>query len=630
MLSLRDTWVMATTKLRVRRVRLVVTLVVSGILFTVLIFGSLVIRGTVGSIQSFASEGFLNSYITSIMNANITSDTYRDKAFIARVEQLEKMRLAAQAAEAKRLGLAFDPKTISPAVSEINGPQGKEKIVNNEHPSARQALAEYAPDTLQATIEEAAKGYSPKAYYQSFRFAAAGAAELEFTPIVNNKEHVVLQAGAQYGLRDSLGTFQNDLTAVDNTLLKPFLLEGASLEAKPGEPIPVLAPIDAVEKMVGLTSLTKNAKPEERLTRLRDMRGKAKDLILETCYRNRTAMDLRTQALQQIEEIKLRSTEAGYVKPAVVYGEPASACVPTPIISDTRTTEEKALAAKQAAFDETFGSPKPVTQRVKFRVVGVLPQLGSLYSAQGPEALVSSFFTPSLGEGWFISREVAQQNPLTGPVVSDPYFIANGAKNLFVEFKDRESQKRFITNKSCDFSGENYMDCQKRGKFMAVPFGNPLATLGDAKKDFDKFLSFVLLVIAALSAIVMMGTIGKIIADSRKETSVFRAVGAKRMDIAQIYLLYTGILAVLSYLTALTIGVVAALLVESKYSSSLSVQAVLAFNSRDLDKTFHLIGFNMQDLSLILAFALAVGLASALVPLLANLRREPVKDMREE
>jgi ABC-type antimicrobial peptide transport system permease subunit len=152
----------------------------------------------------------------------------------------------------------------------------------------------------------------------------------------------------------------------------------------------------------------------------------------------------------------------------------------------------------------------------------------------------------------------------------------------------------------------------------------------DSQEGFNQFLRILLLVIAGLCAIIMMGTVGKIIADSRKETSVFRAVGAKRLDIAQVYLLYAGTLAALAFLVSLVLGLAAALLVNAKFSGDLSVQAVLAFNSPDVNKVFHLIGFNALDLVGIFAFAVATGLISAFIPLLTNLRRNPIKDMREE
>ena len=172
--------------------------------------------------------------------------------------------------------------------------------------------------------------------------------------------------------------------------------------------------------------------------------------------------------------------------------------------------------------------------------------------------------------------------------------------------------------------------CRKNNKFFLASFGNPLAAIYDSKDGFLNFLRWLLLIIAGISAIIMMGTVGKIIADSRKETGVFRAVGAKRLDIAQIYLLYAGLLASLAFLVSLIIGVGIALLIDFKLSPTLSIQAVLAFNSPNADKTFHLFGLSPFDLLGIYVFAVVTGLASAILPLLTNLRRNPIKDMREE
>jgi ABC-type lipoprotein release transport system permease subunit len=163
-----------------------------------------------------------------------------------------------------------------------------------------------------------------------------------------------------------------------------------------------------------------------------------------------------------------------------------------------------------------------------------------------------------------------------------------------------------------------------------MPYGNPLAALADAWGPISKTLGIGLLIIIGICSFVMMGTIGKVIADSRKETSVFRAVGAKRMDIAQIYLLYTAILGTLSFGLAVLLGGAVALWFEATYSGTVSADAVLAFNTHDLHKTFHLIGFAPLDMAAIYLLALGVSLLGALLPLLTNVSRNPVKDMRAD
>jgi ABC-type antimicrobial peptide transport system permease subunit len=86
----------------------------------------------------------------------------------------------------------------------------------------------------------------------------------------------------------------------------------------------------------------------------------------------------------------------------------------------------------------------------------------------------------------------------------------------------------------------------------------------------------------------------------------------------------------LAYAIALIIALGAALFIDAKTTSTISSQAVLIFNSQDINKTFHLIGFNPLDLLEIAGFALGTGLLATFIPLLTNIRRNPVKDMREE
>jgi ABC-type antimicrobial peptide transport system permease subunit len=193
-----------------------------------------------------------------------------------------------------------------------------------------------------------------------------------------------------------------------------------------------------------------------------------------------------------------------------------------------------------------------------------------------------------------------------------------------------------MEEKSCSYEGfdgrgeDPTKECAKNNKFFIYPYGNPLAAIYDASAGFDDFKRWVLLVIGTLTAIIMMGTVGKVIADGRKETSVFRAVGAKRMDIDQIYLLYAALLAALSFAIAAVLGLIVALIFEVNFSPAVSVASVLAFNSPNADKVFHLIGFHGLDMLSIFAFAVIAGIASAILPLVTNTRRNPIKDMREE
>ena len=147
---------------------------------------------------------------------------------------------------------------------------------------------------------------------------------------------------------------------------------------------------------------------------------------------------------------------------------------------------------------------------------------------------------------------------------------------------------------------------------------------------FWKISRFVLLAIVIIAALIMMGNVGKIIADSRRETAVFRALGAKRLDISQIYLTFTVLICAFITVMSLALGSLAAYFVHQRYTDELSVQAVLTYNAQDLHKQFSLFGVNPLYIGAIAGLVLIAGLLAASLPLLTNTRRNPIRDMRDD
>ena len=83
-------------------------------------------------------------------------------------------------------------------------------------------------------------------------------------------------------------------------------------------------------------------------------------------------------------------------------------------------------------------------------------------------------------------------------------------------------------------------------------------------------------------------------------------------------------------LFALLLGLFGAYYIDSKYGPGLSVDAVLAYNASNIYKSFNLIGVRLDYVFKLVAVILLTGLVSACLPLLSNMRRNPIKDMRDE
>ena len=152
----------------------------------------------------------------------------------------------------------------------------------------------------------------------------------------------------------------------------------------------------------------------------------------------------------------------------------------------------------------------------------------------------------------------------------------------------------------------------------------------EMNKMFNKALKISLAVTGIIAIIILSGTIGRMISDSRRETAVFRAIGFKRTDISLIYSVYTLIVSLLIGLVAMTIGSISSLLISQRFDRSLTARAITILSSNDFTKKFTLFGVNYSHVGLIVLAIVIVGLISIAVPLMRNVRRNPIKDMRDE
>ena len=127
-----------------------------------------------------------------------------------------------------------------------------------------------------------------------------------------------------------------------------------------------------------------------------------------------------------------------------------------------------------------------------------------------------------------------------------------------------------------------------------------------------------------------MLTISRTVADSRKESAIFRALGATRLDIAQIYVMYTLLLAGLIALFAIAAGLIGAGVIDVLYSAGFSTAARYIIMPRDLNTTFQLFTFDPLIIALAAVSIVAAALIGSILPLVRNTRRNPMKDMRDE
>jgi hypothetical protein len=639
MITVRDASMLALTKLRTRKIRLSITIIVSGLLFSGLAGASFVARGVMNGVNDFGKEGLGDRFIAQA-SSQTGFNFMSDPAILDRATAIHNDLVARKKAEAKRLGITYDSASDPSPVNEYKGPDGsKQRYLDASRPAGRQAALEYlAAHTTPnlETLKKVAASYGPKAYYQSklLPYDLQGA---QLQVLKDGKENFDLLGNnkVEGGPPSGIESFVQSWTAISSDLLTPFILPDQTLTLGKDGSIPVLVPHSAAEQLLGLKALPASASSADRLTRTKEIRAKAPSVTFSVCYRNSTSTDLVRQAVSTQQEIDRNKNNKNYQKPSLIYGTPTQACGSVPITRDVRSKNEKTLADKQEQFDQLFGTPAAAQTNLTFRIVGIVPD-ADYGPAFGIGQIIRSLVSSSLGSGWYTPAEEIAKKPLLNDLFNKPVIFGSPAF-YFAEFGSSTNTKNFIDQQGCsiDYSKIGKTDpssyCIAQGKpFQLGPYGSNSLALESAKKNFGKFFRIAALVICAIAAIIMMGTVGRMIADSRRETAVFRAIGAKKLDISQIYIFYTVCLALLVSLFAIVVGLGLALYADHRWSPDLTVQALTAYNAQDLNKTFSVYAFYLPDLLLLIGLALGAGLVSAVLPLFRNLRRNPIRDMRDD
>ena len=87
-------------------------------------------------------------------------------------------------------------------------------------------------------------------------------------------------------------------------------------------------------------------------------------------------------------------------------------------------------------------------------------------------------------------------------------------------------------------------------------------------------------------------------------------------------------LSLLVVVFAVSMGLVAALILNNHIAPILTVEAQYGFGMLSGGASMNLIEVNSQQIGIILAACFAVGLLSAIPPLVRNVHRSPIRDMR--
>jgi hypothetical protein len=299
---------------------------------------------------------------------------------------------------------------------------------------------------------------------------------------------------------------------------------------------------------------------------------------------------------------------------------------------DVRAKAQKQTDANQETFNEQFNVTKPADQqKIAFQIVGLVPdpQNAPSNSASG---ILQGLLGSSLAGVIAIPQNLYDQLPsaqrYNGILLPRVTAFGFNPVTYYAEFDSASSARSFIDQKSCTTKPDGSCSTPEK-PFSMGAYGSNSIGLKDVERKFNSALYTAAIVVVAIAIVIMTGTVGRMLADSRRETAVFRAIGANRWDIVVVYGLYTLLLSLMIAAASLALGLLLARLGDAHIWKRVTVQAKLAFGGADTPLAFHFFGYSMR-VWLVATAAIGAGLLGMIFPLLRNIRRNPIKDMREE
>lgn len=648
MLRITDSLRLAGTKLRVRRIRLSITVVVSGLLFAALLAGLTMLMGAQRSIEEFDRGSLNNRYLvaqTAIRPNNIEfTSNITARAEVERTQMIkDKQALAA------RLGLPYDPKSEPPIMQSF---PDSPPYPNSQSVVVQRIIREETAKLPRLTADAQWQFAHTRGAVRQFSIQSIAA-----NGMLNYMERGIesfddkrQQNNQPTPLEEFKQQFSN-ITAIDQSLLGGYLLAGAS--AKPSE-IPLIIRYQDAEVLLGLKPLDKNANNDTQLARLKELRQKAGQLTFSACYRNPASQELLQTAKQQIQAAanQAKKPSADYVKPDREYAmPPADSCAAPTIIKDNRSAEAKRTEANQHQFDQTFGStrPEPAQAKFTFRVVGLMPD--DIEAAQSDiGSFLQQFLSTRLSHTWIVPRgsmATAAQTALESTIQTATNNDQGGANRdetlAIYEFSDPNKARNYLAAASCGEGAaqpepaeasktqkSNKSICLPRYVVFASPTGSNSLVSYDAMERLKPIIMWTFIGVTIIAAFILLIIISRTIADSRKESAVFRALGATRLDISQIYFVYTMIVALLTALFSIAAGLIVVYIADNVFASQITATLRIAMTPKDLATTFRFWTIDWIVIGAVALSIIAAAVLACLMPLIRNTRRNPIKDMRDE
>ena len=634
MLRTFDASKLALTKLRTRKIRLAATIIVAGLLFGIVVFGLTVLRASMASVERFSRDTMSTRYLLAYSNHNENqSELFYNTPQDAkdRILALHKQHIADKRAAAKALGVEYDEKSEEEPIMKIN--QDDSGSLNRNSWAVKTFLRQYTNEKnplKPERIDAAAKRFGSSVTY---RIQNVGGRDGSLDVMIGGREDFQRNKEAVPEQLNEFVSAAGYQEILDESLLNYYFLPHRAHAAS--NEIPVFISYNDAAVLLGKKPLPTTAQPQQHIERIRELRNEAGNITIQVCYRNNASSHLIQQALDQQRTAANKSKNEFDVKPSIEYALPATdSCGGAIVKKDNRSASEKIADEKLQKFNQQFSTENITPQQAKltYRVVGLLPD-----TAYGDDlkSKLAGALNANMPSHWIIPKQTFEAGAakiyLPNILTTERQELSGGLSDTTIyEFIDAEHARAFYHATMCNVQPKDKDLCVDGVSNFTQPFGSNSLVIEELQQQLTPILWYSLLGVIGVAAFILMLTISRTVADSRKESAIFRALGATRLDIAQIYVMYTLLLAGLIALFAIVAGLIGAGVIDVLYSADFSTAARYIIMPRDLNTTFQLFTFDPLIIALAAVSIVAAALIGSILPLVRNTRRNPMKDMRDE
>lgn len=654
---------LAHTKFHSKRVLTYVTILVSSLLFAILILAIIVSDSVINSLSNFIHQSGGDRYLVQVnpvVPYNDISNKYfnASHATIDKIVDRQKSYEQQQEAAYKSAGLEYNQSSTSQALERAD-------YLPKTVPDKYRVKVNMASPVIQSMIRDEMISWSNTATnktsdmvnlakkYDGNKFYKFGGDGFSLPPsnarlIEDNKEDVggwFGSTGADISSKSSVET--NYYRLIDDSLLNKYLNIRDNFK---GVPV-VLSANDIAKVFADKIGVSKTAPTDDKAKArwLSDIKAKASGLTYQVCYRNSADVALLAQAQQTTNQAADHSQDENYSSPSLIYNFPTEPCGEVAIKSDARSNQEKQNQAKTDQIAKQLGTYQaPARRMMTFEIVGVsnesynassssdIKDLGSyvkkLLSPKSSLNLDGSTAAGAIPAKLYNSLSDDMKVKLDYESGSSGMDLPSEQAGQFsggvIEFTNLDGMRRFMDDNTCDTSDGS---CSK--PYTAQQFGSNYLAINDLRSVLNRILSYLVPGLLGLAIVLMWLTMARLMADSRKEMAVYRAMGAKRSDIAAIYAMYVVLIALRIIVISAVGGILLSVLLNAVYGGAATSMVMSSFSMIDSNLVFSLSTMSEATIAKIVLISVVIlltCLVAGLQPIIANTMRPPIKDLKNE